>query len=48
MALFDPREQRMCVGIVDDGAAGTGKTTNLASLCRLLATQHTTELYSPG
>ncbi len=48
MAIFDPQQQRMCVRIVYDGAAGTGKTTNLASLCRLLATQQTTELYSPG
>lgn len=38
----------MCVRIVYDGAGGTGKTTNLSSLCHLFATQHTTELYSPG
>lgn len=48
MAIFDPVEQRMCVRIVYDGAGGAGKTTNLGALCHLFATQHTTELYSPG
>ena len=48
MAIFDPVEQRMCVRIVYDGAGGAGKTTNLRSLCNLFATQHTTELFSPG
>lgn len=48
MAIFDPIEQRMCVRIVYDGTAGTGKTTNLRMLCGLFATQRKTELYSPG
>jgi signal recognition particle receptor subunit beta len=48
MAVFDPAEQRMCVRVVYDGAGGTGKTTNLSSLCNLFATQHRTELFSPG
>ncbi len=48
MAIFDPTEQRMCVRIVYDGIAGTGKTTNLRMLCELFATQRKTELHSPG
>jgi signal recognition particle receptor subunit beta len=48
MAFYDPIEQRMCVRIVYDGIAGTGKTTNLRMLCELFATQRKTELVSPG
>lgn len=47
MAVFDPSEQRMCVRVVYDGAAGAGKTTNLRQLATLFAAQRTTEVASP-
>jgi signal recognition particle receptor subunit beta len=48
MAVFDLREQRMCVRIVYDGLAGTGKTTNLRQLSALFTAQRTTDLFSPA
>lgn len=48
MAVFDPVEQRMCVRVVYDGAAGAGKTTNLRQLGSLFAAQRTTEVASPA
>lgn len=47
MAVFDPGEQRMCVRVVYDGAAGAGKTTNLRQLGNLFATQKAVEVLSP-
>jgi signal recognition particle receptor subunit beta len=46
MAIFDPDEQRLCVRIVYDGAAGAGKTTNLRQLATLFAAQRATEVWS--
>lgn len=48
MAVFDPGEQRMCVRVVYDGAAGAGKTTNLRKLGDLFAAQRMTEVTSPA
>jgi signal recognition particle receptor subunit beta len=48
MAVFDPSEQRMCVRVVYDGAAGAGKTTNVRQLGTLFAAQRTTEVISPS
>lgn len=48
MAVFDLASQRMCIRVVYDGVANAGKTTNLKQLCGLFATQHATEVYSPG
>lgn len=39
MAFFDPHEQRLCVRVVYDGAAGAGKTTNMHQLASLFATR---------
>ncbi|MBX3259198.1 MAG: hypothetical protein KF782_05860 [Labilithrix sp.] len=47
MAVFDPRERRMCIRIVYDGGAGAGKTTNLHQLAHLFAAQRTADVYSP-
>jgi signal recognition particle receptor subunit beta len=48
MAIFDPREQRLCVRIVYDGVAGAGKTTNLRQLSTLFAGQRAMEVCSPA
>lgn len=48
MAIFDPREQRLCVRIVYDGVAGAGKTTNLQQLSAMFSAQKATEVYSPS
>ncbi|MBX3207303.1 MAG: GTPase domain-containing protein [Labilithrix sp.] len=48
MAVFDPSEQRICVRVVYDGAAGAGKTTNLRQLGGHFAAQRTTEVSSPA
>lgn len=48
MAIFDPREQRLCVRVVYDGVAGAGKTTNLQQLATMFAAQKATEVYSPA
>jgi signal recognition particle receptor subunit beta len=48
MAVFDPKQQRMCVRLVYDGAASAGKTTNLRQLAEIFATQRTGELLSPA
>lgn len=48
MAVFDPTEQRMCLRVVYDGAAGAGKTTNVRQLGSLFAHQRATEVYSPA
>jgi hypothetical protein len=48
MATFDPLEQRLCVRVVYDGTAGTGKTTNLRQLAALFATQRATEVHTPS
>ncbi len=48
MAIFDPREQRVVIRIVYDGAAGAGKTTNLRQLAALFSAQRPTEVHSPG
>ncbi len=48
MAIFDPREQRLCVRVVYDGVAGAGKTTNLQQLAAMFAAQKATEVYSPA
>ncbi|MBN9160884.1 MAG: hypothetical protein J0I07_07970 [Myxococcales bacterium] len=48
MAVFDPREQRLCIRIVYDGGAGAGKTTNLHQLARSFAAQRKADVYSPG
>src|SRR5690349_12843469 len=47
MPTFDPENQRICVRIVYDGAAGGGKTTNLRQLCNLFATHQGSDLYTP-
>ncbi len=39
MAFFDPHEQRLCVRVVYDGAAGAGKTTNMHQLASLFASR---------
>lgn len=39
MAFFDPHEQRVCVRVVYDGAAGAGKTTNMHQLASLFASR---------
>lgn len=46
MAFFDPLEQRLCVRIVYDGAAGAGKTTNLHQLASLFASAHKSRVES--
>jgi signal recognition particle receptor subunit beta len=48
MAVFDPVEQRMCVRVVYDGAAGAGKSTNIRQLGNLFAAQRTAEVISPA
>lgn len=48
MAVFDLREQRVCIRIVFDGAAGAGKTTNVRQLASLFAAQRATEIYTPA
>ncbi len=48
MATFDPLEERLCVRVVYDGAAGSGKTTNLRQLAALFASQRTTEVHTPA
>ncbi len=48
MAVFDPDAQRICVRVVYDGSAGTGKTTNLRQLSTLFAGQRSAELTSPA
>lgn len=48
MAVFDPRERRICIRIVYDGLAGAGKTTNVRQLASLFAAQRTAEVSSPG
>lgn len=48
MAIFDPREQRVVIRVVYDGAAGAGKTTNLRQLSALFAAQRASEVHSPG
>lgn len=47
MAIFDVLEQRICIRIVYDGVAGTGKTTNLRMLSTVFAAQRTRDLFSP-
>lgn len=39
MPFFDPHEQRLCVRVVYDGAAGAGKTTNMHQLASLFASR---------
>ncbi|MBX3198425.1 MAG: GTPase domain-containing protein [Labilithrix sp.] len=46
--MFDPSEQRMCVRVVYDGAAGAGKTTNVRRLASLFAAQRMSEVASPA
>jgi signal recognition particle receptor subunit beta len=48
MAVFDPVEERMCVRVVYDGAAGAGKSTNLRQIGNLFASQRTAEVISPS
>ena len=39
MAVYDLRQQRLCVRVVYDGPAGAGKTTNVQQLAELFAPQ---------
>lgn len=48
MAVFDPSEQRLCLRVVYDGAAGAGKTTNIRQLGSLFVAQRITEVVSPA
>ncbi len=48
MAVFDPSEQRLCLRVVYDGAAGAGKTTNVRQLGSLFVAQRITEVVSPA
>ena len=48
MAVFDPIEERLCLRVVYDGAAGAGKTTNVRQLAVLFAAQRRSQVISPA
>lgn len=48
MPTYDPLEQKLCIRVVYDGAASTGKTTNVRQLANLVVAQHTTAVVSPA
>jgi signal recognition particle receptor subunit beta len=46
--LFEPLLRRLVVRVVYDGPAFSGKTTNVAGICRLMPATKRTEVYTPG
>lgn len=48
MPIYDPSNRRLVVRIVYDGPGTSGKTTNMAEICRRYPVDKRTELYTPG
>lgn len=48
MAVFDPLLRRLVARVVYDGAALSGKTTNVERICKMLPVTSRTEVYTPG